>query len=134
MRLLLGLDGMARAIVARDHQQPRGIAVEPMDDAGAQIAADGDIGIAREQSVDERAIEMAGGRVDDHAGRLVDHRDIGIFIDHGQRNILGHQVSRPRDGQPNDHTIAGTHGRAWARVVAIEPDMCIFNQLARVGA
>ena len=47
---------------------------------------------------------MAWGRVDDHASGLVDHRDIGIFIGHSQRNILGHQVG---GGTGRDVATAG---------------------------
>ncbi len=34
----------------------------------------------REQRVHQRAVEIAGGRVDDQAGRLVEHDQVRIFV------------------------------------------------------
>ena len=54
---------------ARDDHQPRGVAVEAVDDPGALgLAARGDPA----QHVDERAAVVPRRRVDDEAGGLVD--------------------------------------------------------------
>jgi hypothetical protein len=77
---------------------------------------------------------MAGRRVNDHTGRLVDHRDIGIFVHDCEGNILRHQIGWPSHRKPDVYAIAGVYWRAWARVVAIQADVCVLNQLACIAA
>ncbi len=132
--LLLGLDVVARGVVAGDDQQARCVAVEPMDDAGAQVAADGDIGVAGEQRIHECAAQVAGRWVDNHARRLIDNHYIGVLVHRVQRDIFGDQISRPRDGPPHGNEIPGVNRRARPGIVAVEQDMRVFDQLARVGA
>ena len=51
---------------ARDHEQPAGVAVEPVHDPGPRRIADvGDLGVAGEQPVDQRAVGVPGTRVHD---------------------------------------------------------------------
>ena len=59
-------------IVLGHHHQPRGVLVEPVDDAGRRLAADAGQALAamRDQRIDERAGPMAGGRMDHEAGGL----------------------------------------------------------------
>lgn len=69
-----------------DHQQARSVFVESVDDTGAWQLR----GYRRvmQQRVDQRAIRIAGCRMDDQPGRLVDDQDVVIFEPHDERNVL----------------------------------------------
>ena len=45
-----------------------------------------------EQGVDQRPVGIAGGRVDDQPGGLVDHQQMLVLEDDLQRDVLGHVV------------------------------------------
>ena len=49
-----------------------------------------------EQRVDKRAVGIAGAGMDDEAGRLVDHDDVGVLVQHRQRDSLGPRGGRLR--------------------------------------
>ena len=59
-------------IALGDHQQPRGILVDPVDDPRPRDPADpGELSAAMmQQRIDQRPIAVARGRVDDQPGRL----------------------------------------------------------------
>ncbi len=62
-------------VLGDDHQAGRAL-VEAMHDAGPQLAADAaQIVDVVQQGVDQRPVGVAGGGVDDHAGRLVDDHE-----------------------------------------------------------
>ena len=64
---------------ARDHEQARGVAVEPVDDPRPVdlVPARRVVG---EQAVDERAGRMAGRRMDHEPGRLVDDEQVLVLV------------------------------------------------------
>ena len=94
----LRLQVAMRVVVFRDHEQAAGVFVQPVDDAGAQCAADaGKIVGMGQHGIDERAVFRAGRRMDDHAPRLVDHQQIAILIDDRERQGFGFR-SRPSAG------------------------------------
>ena len=43
-------------------------------------------GVAMQECVHQRARAVAGGRMHDHARRLVDHRDVVVFVDDVERD------------------------------------------------
>ena len=60
-----------------------------MHDAGAELAADAaQAAHVKEEGVDERAVAVAGGGMNDQAGGLVDHDEVVIFEDNRERQIL----------------------------------------------
>jgi hypothetical protein len=60
-----------------------------MDDAGAHLAADAaEVVDVMQQRVHQRAVGISFRRVDDEAGWLVQHHDVGVFIQNRQRNVL----------------------------------------------
>ena len=79
-------------------------------------------------------LEVAGRRVDDHPGRLVDHHHVGILIDDVERDGLRDHVGRLGDGASDGDDIARVNDRAWPRVAPVEPDMRVLDQLVRVAA
>ena len=72
---------MVRLLCLGDDHQAAGVLVEPMHDAGSADPADA--GQARaamgQQRVDERAVGISGGRMDNHARRLVDDDQVCIL-------------------------------------------------------
>ena len=77
-----------------------------MDDAGAQLAADAaQVVDVVEQGVDQRAVGVARGRVDDHARRLVDDDDVGVLVDDVERQGLRLRRGRRRGRHVDDHFL-----------------------------
>jgi hypothetical protein len=74
-----------------DDEQPRGILVKPVDNAGAADSAYPRQAIAAvgDQRVDERSRSMAGGGVDYQSRRLVDNDQMRILIDDIESDCLG---------------------------------------------
>ena len=56
---------------------------------------------AMQHGVDQRAGVLAGAAVDHHARGLVDRDDIGVFIQHIERQILGRRPQRSQFGWLN---------------------------------
>ena len=72
-----------------DHNACR-VAVEAVDDTGSQFAAAfGQVVAMEDKAIDERAVEVAAGRMDDEVGLLVYYDDVVVFIDDIERNIFG---------------------------------------------
>ena len=73
---------LVRRVVLGDHHQPGRAAVEAMHDAGPLLAADAaEVVDVVEQRVDQRAAGVAGRRMHDHAGRLVDDDQVVVLIE-----------------------------------------------------
>ena len=83
------------------HHHAGGLLVQAVDDAGPGHAADPRQAVAAviEQGVDQGAGLAAGGRVGGHAGRLVDDDQIGVLVQHAQRDVFrqGFGGDRRRD-------------------------------------
>ena len=106
----LGAERLMRRIVFGHHQQTAGILIDAVYDAGADRAADaGQLpGTVVKQCIDESAVRVAGGRVNHHALRLVDHQQVIILVHNIKRNVLGLRLNGLRVGQC--HTVNSTGG------------------------
>ena len=84
-----GEAGMGEFGFRDDHDAGR-VLVQPVHDAGAALAADAGQALAAmgDEGVDQRAVRIAGGGVDDQAGRLVQHQQIGVLIEYRERQVL----------------------------------------------
>ena len=72
------------ASVPGDHQQAARVAIEAMDDPGSLDAGDPAAGrpvAVGQERVDERAAGVAGRRMDDQPGRLVDDQQVVVLVD-----------------------------------------------------
>src|SRR3546814_12552329 len=88
-------------VVLRGDDQAARILVDAVDDAGPRDAADARK-LSRamvEQRVDERAVEIARGGVDDHAGGLVDDDQMLILPGDDQIQVLRGVMRRGGDGE-----------------------------------
>jgi hypothetical protein len=99
--------GAMRGIVLGHQQHAAGIAVEAVDDAGPQLAAQrGERLEAIKQRVDQRAGVHSRARVNHHAGGLVDGYEIVVFIEDAQRNRFGHGAQRGQFGRLDLDAVA----------------------------
>lgn len=100
---------LVRDIGLRDDDAAARAFVEPVDDAGPFDAADaGELAPAMvEQCVDEGVLEVASGGVDDHAGGFVDDDEVGIFVEHGERDGFWLVFQRAGSRNLNRDGIAG---------------------------
>ena len=68
-------------VVLRHHQQAAGHLIDPMDDAGPDLPADGGKTVEmKEQGVDQGPAFIAHRRMDHHAPRLVDHAQVLVLV------------------------------------------------------
>ena len=104
---------LVRAVVLRHDHQPGRAAIEPMDDARPQLAADAaQILDVVQQRVHQRARAVARRRMHDHARRLVEHDDVGVLVDDEERQRL-----RLR---PSPATGSGTSiAKVWSVCTAV---------------
>src|SRR6476620_17151 len=119
---------------AADDDQPGRIAVEPVHDAGPLRPGHADVRRVMKQRVDKRAGAMPRGRVDNHAGRLVDRDDVLVFIDDVQRNLLGQQLILfdRRDRDLDD--LARRDLECTAANLAIDQHVAIVDQTLEPGS
>lgn len=83
-----------------------------------------------EQGIDESAVQIAGGGVDDQTGRLVHDDEIVILMHDGERDILCYRVERNGRGQGDGEGLSvGYSGRcADACRSASGADMAFADQ------
>ena len=102
---LLGQPAVRKIVLGRQNE-PAGIAVKAVHDAGTQGSTGaGQLAEAMQQRVDQCApvagvIRRARARMNHHAGRLVDDRQIVVLVDHVERNLFGERTQRLRIERP----------------------------------
>ena len=91
----LGGKRLVGRVVLGHHQQPGGVAVEPVHDPRAQPPPHpGQIGDVVEERVHQRPARVAGRGVHHQAGGLVHHQQRVVLMDHREGDVLGHEVDR----------------------------------------
>ena len=76
-------------VVFRHQDHARSILVQPVDDPRPARAANTcQIGAVIQNRVDQRPVPIARGWMHHHARGLVDHQQIGILVQHVQRDRL----------------------------------------------
>src|SRR5918999_608880 len=83
---------------ARDHQQPRRVTVEPVHDSGP-LGLLPTLDLPAEKPMDEGPGAVTGGRVHDHAGRLVDDEEMLVLVRDAKIELLWLEF---RGGAPGD--------------------------------
>lgn len=89
-----------RQIIFGNHQQTARVFVDSMNDSRSLDAADARqvVPAMPEQRIDKRTAARTGRRMHGHTRRLVNHQQIGVFINDFQRNILRFRLSVSRLG------------------------------------
>ena len=110
-----GLEGLREAAVNNvrlgDDEEPRGVLIEPVDDAGALDAADSRKLAAAvvKKCGDHGALTVSGTGMNHHARRLVHHEKVLVLKTDIKRNILGFEAVRLGRGNFNFEPRAGRH-------------------------
>jgi hypothetical protein len=83
------------SVVARDQDDAASEAIQPVDDAGAKMAAYGrKLLEAMQHRINEGSGVLTGARMDHHPRRLIDRDDIGVLIQDIERQVLGRGAER----------------------------------------
>ena len=93
------------------HQQTGCILIDAVHDARTAFTADARQRIAAmvQQRIDQSAARAAGGGVYDHASGLINHDQIAVFPDHGERNVFGQRFNRLGRVKLNAVDLARSH-------------------------
>ena len=100
-----------RPVGFRGDEEPAGILVEPVDDAGPHDAADArQRGAAvGDEGIDQRAGGVAGRRMHGEALGLVDDDEVRVFVDDGERDRLRLGLGGRGRRHAHDIDLAGFH-------------------------
>ena len=129
-----------RLLRLRDDDEPRCVLVEPVDDSRPRHAADsGERRAVVQQSIHERAGEMARRRMHDHSGGLVHDDHVVVFEHDVERNVLrlGNRRHRGRNlhlyvvGLRDLHPRLGGDGAVYRDVPGL--DEPLYPRPRKVG-
>ena len=130
---LLGQSEMGLIVFRRD-QYPGSSAIQTVDDAGSKHAADsGEISAVVKQRIHQGPARMAGARVHHQPSRLVDHDHVLVFVEHVERNLLGHRRGGNRRRRPGMENVAEGHALAGTCRTIVQVDEPIVDPAARSG-
>ena len=134
-----GGDGGAEPAVGQiglgDDHEPRRIAIEAMHDAGAPFGSARQGRSARDQGVDQGVVPVAGGRMNDETGRLVDDREVLVLEEYVERDGGGLKgAGRLVLGEPDDDGIAAGEQSGCAGRCPIHRHRAVGDQPGRLGA
>lgn len=123
-------EGLVSGVGFGDDEAAGGVFVEAVDDAGSFDAADsGEFSVAvEEEGVDEGAIGVAGGGVDDHAVGFVDDDDVVIFVEDFEGDVLLWGIEGDGFGEGDGDAVAGFEGVAGFCGVAVEEDVLVADE------
>ena len=117
------------AVALTHHQDPGGILVDAMDDSRAQFTANAaQVCAVAEQRIDQGTVGVARGRMHHHAGRLVDHDQMLVLIEDGQRNVLSNRPGLNWRRLPDDRFIPWTQLGAGLGGFAVDQHAALIDQ------
>ena len=124
-------------IVFRDQDATAGVLVETVDDSRSQgVAARGDEAAVVEDGVDQRALPVTRGGMDNEAGRLVQAEQVVVLVEDVERDVLGHGLHRRRRGRGRHglDAVARSHGIGRAGGGAVQFDQAGGERFLPAGA
>src|SRR6185437_16997044 len=90
-------ESLVRDIALGDDQKTGCLLVQAMDQPRpVRPAPLGELAPAAHQRVYESSSPVAGSRVNDHSGSLVDHQEVGVLVHYPERDILALDVAPGR--------------------------------------
>jgi hypothetical protein len=116
----------------RDHEQPRGVTVQPVHDprpAGVLAA-----GRPPGERLGQRARPVAARRVHHDPRGLVDDDQVRVLVQHRERRRVGLGRREDRRRRRHDHRLAGRHGVTLAHPAAIDGHRSGLDQRHRLRA
>ena len=121
---------------ARHHEQPAGVAVEPVHDPGTGRITDvGDLGVAGQQAVDQGAVGVTGTGMHDQARGFGHHHDVVVLEpDHHFDRGIGHGQARDlRLAEELDHA-AGLELAALADAFAVDQHRTRLDEVLHLAS
>ena len=129
----LAREMLVRGVVLGDDHQARRAAIEPVDDARPPLAADAaQIVHVVQERVDERAARVAGGRMHDHARRLVHDDQVAILVDDRQRQGFRARRRIDRIGNLDGDGLAGLHRQVRLGLAPVHAHVPVLDQALNV--
>lgn len=117
---------------AADHEQSAGILVQPVHDTRARQPLERRI--AMEQCVLQRAARVAGTRMHDQTGGLVDDEKMPVLVDDLERNGLGCCFSTGFHERVDNDTLPARQFVARAQGSTVDEHPPPFNPVFETGA
>ncbi len=106
-----------------------------MDDAGAHLSADAaEVVAVVEEGIDEGAIGITGGGVDDEAGRFVEDEDVFVLKENIERDVLGDDGDGNDLGDVEGDVVSVFEGGAGFGGASIQGYMAAFDQVLEACA
>ena len=124
-----------RLLALGHHDAARRVLVEPVHDAGPQLPADaGQVGAMVQQALNQGAIPVAGRRMHGEPGGLIEHDQVGVFVEHIQGHGLGQQIGQGlRRRHPQRHAVALAQGGLGPAGDPIDPHIAGLDELLDPG-
>ncbi len=126
-RVGLGDDHDAGGLLVQAVHQPRPLLPA---DRGDRAAFGSEV---MEQRVDERAAPVAGRGMNDQPRRLIEHQEVGVFMEDLKGNGLRVQFQRFRTRNLQHDRVAGLDFVARFDDPAIDADAAVFDQPLKGG-
>jgi hypothetical protein len=106
-----------------------------MDDAGAHLATDAaEVVAVVEEGVDEGAIGVACGGVDDEAGGFVEDEDVFVLKEDIKRDVLGDDGDGDDLGYNEGELVSAFESGAGLGLTPVQGDVPVFDQVLEAGA
>ena len=121
---------LARALGLGHHQQPRGILVEAVHDAGARQRRQRRRVV--QQGIHERAFAVTGAGMHHQPRRFVDDEQLGVLVNEVERDILRRCRGHRRRRHVDLHALAAADPVALARLDAPDPHPPVGNPLLQL--
>jgi hypothetical protein len=126
------LEAPVRRLALRHDEEPRGVAVEPVDDARPpRLPARG---TARGQGLRQRRAAVPAGRVHDHAGWLVDDQQVLVLVGDRERRRRVGDIDLGLRRRGDRDRLAAAEPVVLARGRPVERDGAGFDPPLRLRA
>jgi hypothetical protein len=122
------------AVVLGDDDASGGVFVEAMDDARAGLATDaGEVITVVQEGVDEGAVGVAGGGVDNESRGFVDDKDVAVLIEDFDGDVLSGDFDGGGLGDGEGDLVSGADNGAGFGGFAVELSVSGFDEVLEAG-
>lgn len=129
----LGEAAVSNVIFGDDHAAG-GVFIEAMDDAWAHLSADAaEVVTVVEKGIDQGAIGIAGGGVDDETGGFVEDEDVFVLKKDIKRDVLSDDGDRDDFGDDEGDLVSGLQAGASLGRASVQGHMAVFDQVLESG-
>jgi hypothetical protein len=87
-----------------------------------------------EEGIDEGAVGIASGGVDDEAGGFVEDEDVFVLEEHVERDVLGDDGDGDDFGDGEGDLVSALEGGAGLGGASVQGDVPVFDQVLEAGA